>query len=146
MVVARRGQLGSLWGERHAIAAALGGWLGGFDEVAWQQPHTFIGFYDGPLKGRHLLPRTRAGPRPRLRAGVGALFDPDGVADRLAEQARAPRPSPDLSGFDVHAWDWLWFLQMKLRHGGNEWLVYVEPVKFVETMLVAGYNAMTAGP
>ena len=37
VVVAKRGQLASLWEARDAIAGGLGGWLGGFDEVAWQE-------------------------------------------------------------------------------------------------------------
>ncbi len=50
VIVTRRGRLGELWNERRAVAERLGRWLGGFDEVAWQAPHTFIGFYDGPIK------------------------------------------------------------------------------------------------
>src|SRR5215210_5289577 len=50
LVVARSGRLEELWSDRRAIAARLGGWLGGFDEVAWQAPHTYIGFADGPVK------------------------------------------------------------------------------------------------
>jgi predicted nucleotidyltransferase len=50
LVVAQPGRLHDLWAARREIAEGLGGWLGGFDEVAWQAPHTFIGFCDGPVK------------------------------------------------------------------------------------------------
>ena len=146
VVVTKRGQLESLWGERHGIAAGLGDWLGGFDEVAWQQPHTFIGFYDGPLKVDFFFQEHEPAVDPWLREGFRSLFDPDGVADRLREQLRSQHSSPELSDFDVHAWDWLWAVHLKLRQSGNEWLVYVELVRFVETMLVAGFNALTLEP
>jgi hypothetical protein len=50
VVVAQPGRLSELWAERRSIAEGIGRWLGGFDEVAWQAPHTFIGLCDGPVK------------------------------------------------------------------------------------------------
>lgn len=126
VVVAKRDQLASLWDDRGGIAEGLGDWLGGFDEVAWQQPHTFIGFYDGPLKVDFFFQEHQPAVDPWLGEGFRPLFDPDGVADRLREQLPAERSSLDLSDFDVHAWDWLWAVHVKLRHSGNDWLVYVE--------------------
>lgn len=146
VVVAKRDQLASLWDDRGAIAEGLGDWLGGFDEVAWQQPHTFIGFYYGPLSVDFFFQKHEPTVDPWLSDGFRALFDPDGVADRLREQLRSQHYSPELSDFDVHAWDWLSAVHVKLRHSGNDWLVYVELVKFVETMLVAAFNALTAEP
>jgi predicted nucleotidyltransferase len=146
VAVSKRGQLESLWDDRGAIAEGLGDWLGGFDEVAWQQPHTFIGFYDGPVKVDFFFQEDEPAVDPWLRDGFRALFDPNGLADRLGEQLRSQHSSPDLSDFDVHAWDWLWAVHLKLRHRGNNWLVYVELVKFAETMLVAGFNALSAEP
>jgi hypothetical protein len=53
---------------------------------------------------------------------------------------------PDLEDFDVHAWDWLWWIDVKSSRGGEDWLVHIELVKFVETMLLGGHNALTAEP
>ena len=53
---------------------------------------------------------------------------------------------PYLSDFDVHAWDWLWAVHVKLRRPGQEWLVYVELVKFVETMLLTGFGVLARDP
>ena len=35
-------------------------------------------------------------------------------------------------------------MHLKLRRPGYEWLVYIEHVKFVETMLLTAFNALTA--
>jgi predicted nucleotidyltransferase len=135
LIVAQPGQVEALWADRVTIAESLGGWLGGFDEVAWQAPHTFIGFCDGPVK-----------VDPWLRDGFRALVDEHGLADRLRKQLQAPPEPPDLSDFDAHAWDWLWACRLKLRRPGHEWLVYIELVKFVETMLLAGFGALAPEP
>ena len=37
-------------------------------------------------------------------------------------------------------------MQLKLRRPGHEWLVYVEQVKFVETMLLTAFNALGPEP
>ncbi|MDQ4047927.1 MAG: nucleotidyltransferase domain-containing protein, partial [Actinomycetota bacterium] len=50
VIVTLPGRLDQLWSERRRAAERLGRWLGGFDEVPWQAPNTFIGFYDGPVK------------------------------------------------------------------------------------------------
>ena len=118
------------------------GWLGGFDEVAWQAPHTFIGFCDGPVKVDFFFQEAEPAADPWLRDGFRALVDPDGLAGRVRRALAAEPPPPDLSEFDVHAWDWLWAMHLKLRRPGHEWLVYVELVKFVETMLLTAFNAL----
>ena len=146
VVVARPGRLQALWAERHAIAERLGGWLGGFDEVAWQAPHTFIGFCDGPVKVDFFFQEAEPEPDPWLSDGFRALVDPDGLAARLRAALAGPPPPPDLADFDVHAWDWLWAVRLKLRRPGHEWLVYVELVKFVETMLLTAFNALGPEP
>lgn len=47
----------------------------------------------------------------------------------------AAEPDPvGLSDFDAHAWDWLWWMDVKLARG-EEWLVHIELVKFAESML-----------
>ncbi len=144
LVVARPGRLQDLWADRRRIAEGLCRWLGGFDEVAWQAPHTFIGFCDGPVKVDFFFQEGRPAIDPWLRDGVRALFDPDDLAGELrAALAAAPGP-PDLCDFDVHAWDWLW--AAKLRRPGHEWLVYIELVKFVETMLLTGFGALAPEP
>jgi hypothetical protein len=52
----------------------------------------------------------------------------------------------DLSDFDAHAWDWLWWMDVKLSRGVEPWLVYLELVKFVETMLLTGHNVLSPEP
>jgi predicted nucleotidyltransferase len=146
LVVAQPGQLEALWADRVTVAEGLGGWLGGFDEVAWQAPHTFIGFCDGPVKVDFFFQEGEPDVDPWLRDGFRALVDEHGLADRLRTQLRAPPEPPDLSDFDAHAWDWLWAARLKLRRPGHEWLVYLELVKFVETMLVAGFGALAPEP
>jgi hypothetical protein len=103
LVVAQPGQLDDLWVARREIAEGLGGWLGGFDEVAWQAPHTHIGFCDGPVKV-DFFQEGEPAAEPWLRDGFRALFDPDGLADRLRAALGAEPAAPDLSDFDVHAW------------------------------------------
>ena len=146
VVVAQPGRLRELWAARRAIAEGLGGWLGGFDEVAWQAPHTFIGFCDGPVKVDFFFAEGEPAVDPWLRDGFRALLDPDGLADRLRQALAAEPAPPDLSDFDVHAWDWLWAMHLKLRRPGHEWLVYVELVKFVETMLLTAFGALAPEP
>jgi predicted nucleotidyltransferase len=146
LVVAQPGQLDALWADRVSIAERLGGWLGGFDEVAWQAPHTFIGFCDGPVKVDFFFQEGEPLVDPWLRDGFLALVDEDGLADRLRERLEAPPEPPDLSDFDAHAWDWLWACRLKLRRPGHEWLVYLELVKFVETMLLTGFGALAPEP
>ena len=108
VVVAELGRLEELWAARQMIAEGLGGWLGGFDEVAWQAPHTFIGFCDGPVKVDFFFQEAEPTADPWLRDGFRALVDPDDLADRLRRALAAEPAPPDLSEFDVHAWDWLW--------------------------------------
>lgn len=146
LVVSEAGRLKELWAERRSIGEGLGGWLGGFDEVAWQAPHTFIGFCTGPVKVDFFFQEDEPDVDPWLRDGFRALFDPCGLAERLRERLAAEPPRPDLDDFDTHAWDWLWFAHVKLRHRGQAWLLYVELVKFVETMLVTGFNVLAAEP
>ena len=146
VVVAHPGELPGLWAARQSIAEGLGGWLGGFDEVAWQAPHTFIGFCEGPVKVDFFFQEGEPAVDPWLRDGFRALFDPDGLADRLRLALAAEPAPPDLSDFDVHAWDWLWAMQLKLRRPGHEWLVYVEQVKFVETMLLTAFSVLAPEP
>ena len=62
------------------IAESLGGWLGGFDEVAWQAPHTFIGFCDGPVKVDFFFQEGEPQVDPWLRDGFRALVDEHGLA------------------------------------------------------------------
>src|SRR3954453_12687797 len=115
LVVAQPGRLEELWTARHTIAEGLCGWLGGFDEVAWQAPHTFIGFCDGPVKVDFFFQEAEPAADPWLRDGFRALVDEHGLADRLRTQLQAAPEPPDLSDFDAHAWDWLWAARLKLR-------------------------------
>ena len=146
VVVTQTGRLGELWADRSAIAEGLGRWLGGFDEVAWQAPHTFIGFYDGPVKVDFFYQEGKPHRDPWLRDGFVALVDPEGLAGPLRAQLAAEPDPVDLGAFDAHAWDWLWWMDLKLVRGGEELLVYIELVKFVETMLLTGNNALSPEP
>jgi predicted nucleotidyltransferase len=146
VVIAQPGQIEALWADRVTIAESLGGWLGGFDEVAWQARHTFIGFCDGPVKVDFFFQEGEPRVDPWLRDGFRALVDEHGLADRLRAKLQAPLEPPDLADFDAHAWDWLWACRLKLRRPGHEWLVYLELVKFVETMLLAGFGALAPEP
>jgi hypothetical protein len=146
VIVSRAGDLESLWSDRRATADGLGRWLGGFDEVPWQAPHTFIGFYDGPIKVDFFYQEGEPQADPWLRDGFVALADPEDLAGALRERLAGPGHAPDLADFDAHAWDWLWWMDVKQTRGGEEWLVYIELVKFVETMLLGGHNALTPEP
>jgi predicted nucleotidyltransferase len=146
VIVTRQGRLGELWADRRVVAERLGRWLGGFDEVAWQAPHTFIGFYDGPIKVDFFYQEAEPHADPWLRDGFVALVDPDGLADVLRAGLADERGSSDLSDFDAHAWDWLWWMDVKLTRGGQAWLVHIELVKFVETMLLTGHNTLSPEP
>jgi hypothetical protein len=146
LVIAQPGRLGELWAARREIAEGRGGWLGGFDEVAWQAPDTYIGFCDGPVKVDFFFQEGEPAVDPWLRDGVRALVDPEGLVDTLRTALRAEPAPPDLTDFDVHAWDWLWAAKLKLRRPGHEWLVYFELVKFVETMLLTGFSALGPEP
>lgn len=146
IIVTQTGRLPELWADRRAVAEGLGQWLGGFDEVAWQAPHTFIGFYDGPVKVDFFYQEGTPQRDPWLRDGFVALRDPEGLAEPLRAQLAAEGDTVDLSAFDAHAWDWLWWMDVKLARGGEEWLVYIEFVKFMETVLLTGHNALSPEP
>jgi hypothetical protein len=146
VIVCRPRRLEELWAARRSTAETLGRWLGGFDEVPWQAPHTFIGFYDGPVKVDFFYQEGEPAADPWLRDGFEVLVDPDDLASELRERLAAGPGPPDLDDFDAHAWDWLWWMDVKLARGGQEWLVYIELVKFVETMLLGGYNALSPEP
>ena len=146
VIVARPSRLAELWADRRTVAEGLDRWLGGFDEVPWQAPHTFIGFYDGPVKVDFFYQDAEPDADPWLRDGFVALVDPEGLAQSLPTRLAGEPGSPDLSDFDAHAWDWLWWMDAKLARGRQEWLVYIELVKFVETMLLTGHNALSPEP
>lgn len=146
VVITQSGRLAEVWRDRRAIAAQLGDWLGGFDEMPWQAPHTFIGFYDGPVKADFFFQEGSPEPDPWLRDGFAVLVDPDGLAAALRADLAGAGEAVDLDTFDAHAWDWLWWMDVKLGRGGEAWLVYVELVRFAETMLLGGHNALTAEP
>ena len=146
MVIARPGRLAELWNERQAAAESLGAWLGGFDEMPWQAPHTFIGFYDGPVKVDFFYQEGEPASDPWLRDGFAVLVDPGRLTDDLRDRLAGAGEAVALDTFDAHAWDWLWWLDTKLGRGHEPWLVYIELVRFAETMLIGGHNALTAEP
>ena len=146
VVVTRAGRMAELWDERNATAESLGRWLGGFDEMPWQAPHTFIGFYDGPVKVDFFYQEGEPAADAWLRDGFAALVDPDGVSESLRARLSGAGEAVDLSTFDAHAWDWLWWMDVELGRGDETWLVYVGFVRFAETMLLGGHNALTPEP
>src|SRR5207302_2971829 len=99
----------------------------------------------GPVKVDFFFQEGQPAADPWLRDGFRVLAGSTEVGDGLRERLAAPT-RPDLSDFDTHAWDWLWFAHVKLRRPGEEWLVYVELVKFVETMLVGAANYLAGQP
>lgn len=135
-MVSRPGERQALWDERHAIASELGRPLGMFDEAAWHAPFTFIVLYDGPLKLDLFFHDGEPVADPWLADGVAALLDKTGVAERIAP---AGPPPFDAREHDAHAWDWLWWLHVKLIRG-ETWLVRVESTLFFSTILVRAWN------
>lgn len=81
VVVTMPGRLAELWADRAVVAGRLGEVLGGFDEVAWQAPHTYLALYPGPLKVDLFF----QDGTPRA--------DP-GLRDELARQVRATLATP----------------------------------------------------
>lgn len=146
VIVTAPGRLVELWSSRRQTAEGLGRFLGGFDEVPWQAAHTFLGFYDGPVKVDFFYQEGEPIVDPWLREGFQALVDLDGLADALRARLSAA-DLPDISSdFDAHAWDWLWWLDVKLSRQQEPWLIYFELVKFVETILLAGHNVLSSEP
>ena len=136
MVVARPGEREALWNERRQIAAVLGRPLGMFDEASWQAPFTFIVLYDGPTKVDLFFHDGDPSPDPWLSEGVVAVLDKTGVAQRLTPGTPPPF---DAHEHDAHAWDWLWWLHVKLARG-ERWLVRIESVLFFQTIVVRAWN------
>lgn len=84
-----------------------------------------------------------------LQDGFLVLLDADGVAARLrrrlASFRRPPFKADDLIQLDGHAWDWVWWLHVKLARGERS-LVYVELAKFFENIVVPAHNALAGEP
>lgn len=127
------------------MAEALGQPLGLFKEAPWHRPYLAIAIFGGPLKVDLFFEDGEVPPDEWLREGFLVLLDRGGVAERLRRRLAAYRPQPfraeDLVELDAHAWDWAYWLWVKLARG-ERWLVYVELAKFLETIVAPAYNAL----
>jgi predicted nucleotidyltransferase len=127
-----------LWAEREAIAGKLGEPLGFFREAEWATPYMLIALYDGPLKVDLAFEEERLAPDPWLRDGyailTGNVEEPD-----LAEPPPFGAES-DLRELDAHAWDYAFWLHVKLERG-ERWVAYLELAGFLQHIVVLALNA-----
>ena len=128
----------ALWAEREAIVARLGDLLGVFREAEWATPYMVIALYDGPLKLDLAFDEERLRPDPWLRNGYdvlsGSVAAPE-LADPPAFGAEG-----DLRELDAHAWDYAYWLHVKLERG-ERWVVYLELAGFLNHIVVLALNA-----
>lgn len=149
VIVSQLGQREGLWQDRKALAEALGPTLALFKEAPWHRPYLAIAVYEGPLKVDLFFEEGEVPPDQWLGEGFLTLLDRGGVESRLRERLAAFQPpsfrAEDLAELDGQAWDWAWWLWVKLARG-ERWLVYVELAKFFETIVVPAYNALAGEP
>lgn len=149
VIVSQLGQREGLWQDRKALAEALGPPLALFKEAPWHRPYLAIAVYEGPLKVDLFFEEGEVPPDQWLGEGFLTLLDRGGVESRLRERLAAFQPpsfrAEDLAELDGQAWDWAWWLWVKLARG-ERWLVYVELAKFFETIVVPAYNALAGEP
>jgi predicted nucleotidyltransferase len=139
IAVTEAGEREALWAERGAIAGQLGEPLGFFREAEWATPYMLIALYEGPLKVDLAFEEERLAPDPWLRDGyavlTGNVEEPD-----LAE----PPPfgaEADLRELDSHAWDYAFWLHVKLERG-ERWVAYLELPGFLQHIVVLAWNAL----
>jgi hypothetical protein len=97
-----------------------------------------IALYDGPLKVDLAFEEGRLAPDPWLRDGyailAGDVEEPD-----LAEPPQFGAEA-DLRELDAHAWDYAFWLHLKLERG-ERWVAYLELAGFLHHIVVLALNA-----
>jgi hypothetical protein len=149
VIVAEPGQRDALWRDRRSLPEALGQPVAVFKDAPWHGPYIAIAIYEGPLKVDLSFEDGEVPPDEWLREGYLVLMDRGGVERRLRRRLASFRPPPfgteDLTELDGHAWDWAWWLYVKLARG-ERWLVYVELPKYLENIVIPAYNALAGAP
>ncbi|HEY7197139.1 MAG TPA: nucleotidyltransferase domain-containing protein [Gaiellaceae bacterium] len=140
VVVTEPGERESLWAEREEIAAVLGDPMGVFREAAWATPYMVIALYDGPQKLDLAFEDGSLAPDPWLRDGYEVLA---GALDEEPDLSNPPPfgPEPDLRELDAHAWDWAFWIHVKLERGEN-WIAWFQLASFLEHIVVLALNAL----
>jgi predicted nucleotidyltransferase len=138
LAVTEPGARDELWAQRESVARALGEPLGFFREAEWATPYMLIALYDGPLKVDLAFEEGRLAPDPWLRDGyailAGNVEEPD-----LAEPPQFGAEA-DLRELDAHAWDYAFWLHLKLERG-ERWVAYLELAGFLHHIVVLALNA-----
>lgn len=152
VIVSQPGLRDALWSDGRAIAVALGRPLGFFHALPWPDPFAAIALYDGPTKVDLFFRDGEVEPTAWLTTGFTVLVDKEDVASRLRRRLASFRPATELDEFhadplelDAHAWDFAWWLYVKLRRG-QRWLVYTRLALFVDVIVVGGWNAAVGQP
>jgi predicted nucleotidyltransferase len=138
IAVTEPGARDGLWAEREQIAGKLGEPLGIFREAEWATPFMVIALFDGPQKLDLAFEEERLAPDPWLRDGyevlTGSVEEPD-VADPPPFGAEG-----DLRELDAHAWDYAFWLHVKLERG-ERWVAYLELAGFLHHIVLLAHNA-----
>jgi predicted nucleotidyltransferase len=138
IAVTEPGAREELWAERRTIARALGEPLGLFREAEWATPYMLIALYDGPLKVDLAFEEERLASDPWLRDGYAVL-----TGDVEEPDLTEPPPfgaESDLRDLDAHAWDYAFWLHVKLERG-ERWVAYLELAGFLQHIVVLALNA-----
>lgn len=149
IIVAEPGRRDALWRDRRALPETLGRPVAVFKDAPWHGPYVAIAIFEGPLKVDLTFEEGEAPPSEWLRGGYLVLMDRGGVEKRLRRRLASFRPPPfrpeDFAELDGHAWDWAWWLYVKLARG-ERWLVYAELAKYLEGIVAPAYNPLAGTP
>jgi predicted nucleotidyltransferase len=149
IIVSKPGRRDALWRDRRALPEALGKPVAVFKDAPWHGPYIAIAIFEGPLKVDLTFEDGEVPPEEWLAEGYLVLLDRGGVDARLRRRLASYHPPPfraeDLVELDGHAWDWAWWLYVKLARG-ERWLVYVELAKYLESIVIPAYNALSGAP
>jgi predicted nucleotidyltransferase len=149
IIVSNPGQRDALWRDHRALPEALGQPVAVFKEAPWHRPYIAIAIFEGPLKVDLTFEDGEVPPEEGLAEGYLMLMDRGGVERRLRSRLASFSPPPfraeHLAELDAHAWDWTWWLYVKLARG-ERWLVYLELPKYLENIVIQAYNALAGAP
>lgn len=149
IIVSEPGQRDALWRDRRALPEALGQPVAVFKEAPWHSPYIAIAIFEGPLKVDLTFEDGDVPPDEGLAVGYLVLMDRGSVERRLRSRLASFSPPPfraeDLAELDGHAWDWIWWLYVKLARG-ERWLVYLELPKLLETIVIQAHNVLAGAP